>query len=269
MTDTPLLTFTGLQFGYPDCEVFLGPLTFDVPTGDLLAVVGPNGAGKSTLLRLTVGLLNPADGSVAYSGAPLGTLASGERARHIAFLPQQNDAPADLVARDIVLLGRFPHRRYGFFDSFDDHRIATDAMATTRTDRFAERRLDTLSAGERQRVHLAAALAQQPHLLVLDEPTSALDPFHQLSVFGVLRELCDHSGITVIVATHDLNLAGQFADRVLLLEAGGIAALSDPDAVLQPDLLERVYGVPFRAFPADPGGRRWVVPIPSTTGASS
>lgn len=269
MNDNALLTVAGLRFGYPGCPVFLGPVAFELRAGTLLAVVGPNGAGKTTLLRLTAGLLAPTEGAVALGGRTLDRLGAAERARRIAFLPQRTDAPPDLIARDVVLLGRFPHRRFRFFDSPDDSDIATRAMQTTRTLCFAERTLATLSAGERQRVHLAAALAQQPQWLVLDEPTSALDPFHQLSIIGVLRDLCDRSALTVVVATHDLNLAGQFADTVLLLDHGGIAAMGPAERVLRPDVLEPVYGVRFRALPADGGGRGWVLPLRDATGPAS
>ena len=257
-----MLSITGLRFGYPRCPTFLGPIDLELHSANLLAVIGPNGAGKSTLLRLIVGLLTPREGQVLLSGRPVTGTNARRRAAAVAFLPQGPQAPPDLTALEVVLLGRFPRRMYRFFDSGEDHRVAQDTMRTTETIEFADRRLDTLSAGERQRVHLAAALAQQPELLVLDEPTSALDPYHQLSIFGLLRRLCRERSMTVVVVTHDLNLAGQHCDTVVLLTDGRVAATGPAGQVLRPDILQSVYRVGFHAGVLGPEARPWVLPVP-------
>ncbi|MEE9296798.1 MAG: ABC transporter ATP-binding protein [Phycisphaerae bacterium] len=268
MTEDTLLQLVGVRFGYPRCETFLGPVDITLPAGGMLAVVGPNGAGKSTLLRIVVGLLKPGEGTVRLSGRLVDRLRARQRAASIAFVPQRPDAPAGLIARDVVLLGRFPHRPFAFFDSAEDHRISERAMRTTGTEQFADRSLDTISAGEQQRVHIAAAIAQQPRLLVLDEPTSALDPYHQISIFRVSKRLCADRGVAVVVATHDLNLAGQFADKILLLNQGKVASYGDAQQVIRPDVLDPVYGVSFRSFPSTPGRPAWVLPAASVAEAS-
>ncbi len=257
--DDGLLQVSGVHFGYPGRPDFLGPVQLTLAAG-LVAVVGPNGAGKSTLLRLMAGLLVPRSGSIAVRGQRVHRMNSRNRAKKIAFMPQHTQAPPDLVAREVVLLGRYPHRSYALFDTSEDLRIAEKALLTTRASQFADRTLDTLSSGEQQRIHLAAAIAQKTELLILDEPTSALDPYHQLSIFGVLRALCSHRGVTVVVATHDLNLAGQFADAILLLRDGKPLSYGAPKEVLQPETLEAAYGVRFHEFPSEDVSRPWVLP---------
>ncbi len=266
MSDQALLSLREVRFGYDREEEFLGPVSVELRAGGLLTVVGPNGAGKSTLLRLMNGLLTPAGGTIEVTGRRLESLGGRRRATLMAFMAQHNSAPPDLVVRDVVLLGRYPHRRWGFFDTPEDHRIAAASMATTDTGRFADRTLATISAGEQQRVHLAAALAQQPRLLLLDEPTSALDPYHQLSIFGVLRELCNRGDAGVVVATHDLNLAGQYADQILLLSEGKVAGAGPAEEVLRAERLERVYGVSFRTFRAEGDSRGWVFAVAAEEG---
>ncbi len=244
MGEVVALRVTDLSFGYDDGASFLGPLDFEIGKGGLTAIVGPNGAGKSTLLRLLVGFLSPRRGAVLLGGKSLSDLDLQTRARRIAFLPQDARLPDDLTVRRIALLGRYPHKRYSLFDSDDDLRVADDALRATDTIQFAERTLSTISTGERQRVLLAGAMAQAPELYVLDEPTSALDPYYQLSIFRILRGLCD-KGDAVVLATHDLNLAGRFADRILLLRSGKAVAYGPPASVLTTEQLRTAFDVSF------------------------
>ena len=264
MTHDPrlMLTLRDVGFGFAARPEFLGPISLTVGRGECWAVVGPNGAGKSTLLRLMTGLHRPHRGDIRVLGEPLASMSSRERARRIAFLPQRLPADIDLSARDVVLLGRFPHRSLGLFESAEDSRVTDQAMAMTETLGFADRPLATLSGGEAQRVHLAAALAQEPHVLLLDEPTASLDLQHQLAVFGILRERACRDGLAVVVVTHDVNLAGQFCTHVLLLDDGKPIAVGPPDEVLTPSLLEPVYhvGLVDVALPGR-GGARWIVPV--------
>ncbi len=163
---------------------------------------------------------------------------------------------------EIVLMGRFPHRTLGLFESADDVRIAQAAMHSTETIEFAERRIGTLSGGEAQRVHLAAALAQEPDILLLDEPTASLDLRHQVGVFSLLRRAAAESGLSVVVVTHDLNLASQFCPKVLILHEGKCVAAGPPSEVMTPRILDAVYGVPLAlAGSARQPGRQWVVPV--------
>jgi len=261
VNDKAVLSAEAVQFGYPRCPNFLGPLDVQIRSASMLAVLGPNGAGKSTMLRILCGLLRPTAGVVYLQGEPLSKTPARRRASAIAFLPQAPLLPPDLVVYDVVLRGRYPHRHFGVFEASADHQIVEKSLRITDTTQFADRTLDTLSAGERQRVFLAAALAQEPSVLVLDEPTSALDPFHQLRVLELLRELSRTHEMAVIVATHDLNLAGQHCDSLLLLSAGCIAAAGVADEVLIPEVLGPVYGVSFHSI-ADPAKSwRWVFPV--------
>jgi len=180
----------------------------------------------------------------------------------MAFVPQHPPHDLDLTAASLALMGRYPHRSFGLFESADDYQIARRAMQLTETTPLAERAMYTLSGGEAQRVHLAAALAQEPHLLLLDEPTTSLDLQHQLGIFTILRDRAraDHFG--VVVVTHDVNLAAQFCSHVLLLHHGKVEASGTPDDVLTSARLEPVYGVTLTVVdvPQRPG-RRWLVPL--------
>jgi len=252
---------SGVTFGYPHCPAFLGPIDLTLAAPKVLGVVGPNGAGKSTLLRLIVGLLKPHSGRLTVLGRTVYGLRSRPRVGDVSFLPQNPPAPPDMRALEIVLWGRYPRRRYRFFDSAEDVGAAEQAMLATGCLDFAERALDTLSAGERQRVHLAAALAQEPRAIALDEPTANLDPYHALRIFEMLTALCREKGIAVVVVTHDLNLAGQFCDELLLLSSGQVVGHGPVDQVLQSDGLERAYGVTFHRTVAGGESRPFVIPL--------
>jgi len=249
-----------VTFGFPERPNFLGPIHLDLHRGECLGIVGPNGAGKSTLLRLLAGLRQPASGRVELDGRPLSSMGGIQRARRIAFLPQQTPKDLPHTVSRIVLMGRFPHRRFGLFENAADVSIARRAMEATDTLPFELRPLASLSGGEAQRVHLAAAIAQQPTVLLLDEPTAALDLAHQLSIFDLLRRLGRQEGISIVVVTHDLNLASRFCGRVLLLDDGRPVALGAPEEVLSPQRLEPVYHVRL-GFATVHGAKPWIVPL--------
>lgn len=256
-----LLTLQDVRFGYRRGSPFLGPVDLDIAPGECWAILGPNGAGKSTLLRLMAGLLQPTGGEIQLDGKTLAGWSAARRARHIAFLPQHAPADLDLTARELVLLGRFPHRSLGLFESAEDHVVAERVMALTATLPFAERPLRTLSGGEAQRVHLAAALAQTPRLLLLDEPTASLDLRHQWDMLQLIHDRVKQGGLAVVFVTHDINLAGQFASRVMVLREGHAVAAGPPLEVLRPEVLESVYEVELVSLPVTgPGARGWLVP---------
>lgn len=261
--DEVILTARSVSFGFPQRPDFLQPIALEIERGQCWGIIGPNGAGKSTLLRLFAGLLTPRSGTLLFRGSPLFDWALRDRARRIAFLPQT--PPRDIVmsAREVVLLGRYPHRQFALFENASDFQITEQAMTTTQTLEFADRSLATLSGGEAQRVHIAAALAQEPDLLLLDEPTAALDLFHQLSIFEIVQRLTKESRLAVVVVTHDVNLAARFCTHVLLLDDGRTIASGPPVDVITPRLLEPVYGVNLAALPVA-GGGDWMVPTAST-----
>lgn len=257
-----MLQLSDVRFGFPTRADFLGPVTLTVNRGECWAIVGPNGAGKSTLLRLIAGLSRPSSGRITLEGTPLSEFPNRERAKRIAFVPQNVPTDLDSRAGDVVLMGRYPHRSLGLFESAEDYRIAEAAMARTETLAFSDRVLATLSGGEAQRIHVAAALAQGPQLLLLDEPTASLDLQHQLAVFGILANQARGADRAVVAVTHDVNLAINFCTHVLLLHNGGVAACGSPKEVLRPEVLEPVYRVSLAAASArEYPGHRWLLPV--------
>ncbi|MBX9245732.1 ATP-binding cassette domain-containing protein [Actinotalea ferrariae] len=212
------------------------------PRGALTGLLGPNGAGKSSLLRLVAGVTAPDAGTVRLEDVDLLALGRRERARRVALVEQDSVATAPLTVRDAVLLGRTPHgSRWGGLTP-EDHAIADGALREAGAEAFGPRLLGTLSGGERQRVHLARALAQEPELLLLDEPTNHLDVHAQLDTLGVVRGLT-RRGVTVVAALHDLNLAAQACDHVVLLDRGRVVAAGPVPEVLRPEVIEPVYRV--------------------------
>lgn len=201
--------------------------------GELVALVGPNGAGKSSLLKALAGL-TVHDGVVTWQGTALATLSSRARARAVAYLPQDPPVHWPLLARDLVALGRLPHRSYGVALSTGDRAVVLSAMQETDTLEFATRSVDRLSVGERARVLLARALAVQAPVLLVDEPIAMLDPYHQLHVMGTLAAYTrgTSGGRVVVVVLHDLGLAARFCGRVLMMRDGAVVADGPPDAAL-------------------------------------
>ncbi len=234
---TALARRLGARTILEDIELTLEP-------GRLCVVIGPNGAGKSTLLRLLAGIDRPDSGSVSLDGAALESMAPRERARRIAHLPQATAAHWPLNGRDMVALGRLPHGvRLEAPGAADATAIAT-AMTRTDTMAFADRRIDTLSAGERARLALARVLATEAEVLLADEPVASLDPAQQLAAMDALRAETARGAIVVVVL-HDLALVSRYADRVVVLAAGRMVGDGPPSAALTPDVLERVYGARF------------------------
>jgi len=219
-------------------------------------VLGPNGAGKSTLLSVLAGFRTEYDGRCALEGREVREWNRRAMALRVAFIPQQIAMAFPFSAEQVVSMGRVPHGR-GLFETPQDRAAVERAMRATDAGAFAGRDFRALSGGEQQRVVLAAALAQEPKVLLLDEPTTYLDLKHQLQIYGLLRDLASQ-GITVIAVTHDLNLAAAHADRIVVLSRGLVAADAPPADVLQPDLLREVFevGAEIRQGPA---GRPWVV----------
>ena len=215
--------------------------------GEWVTLIGPNGAGKSTLLRTIAGLL-PYEGSVALDGAEVGSLGRREIAQRLAFVPQAPLLPPEMRVEEYVLLGRTPHIGAFGYESARDFEAAGAALDRLDLAQFAARPLRTLSGGERQRVVLARALAQDAPLLVLDEPTAALDIGRQQQVLELVAELREHRELTVISAMHDLTLASQYADRLLLLSAGELVAAGHPDEIVTEELISAHYGAFVRVI---------------------
>ena len=242
MSDLPALEVAGLEVRY-GTRVALTDVAISVRPGELVVLAGPNGSGKTTLLRAILGLGPPVTGTIRLDGAPATELRPLDRARRVAWVPQEEPARDNIPLLDYVLLGRFAHR--GLIDPYthDDVVLARTRLEEVGLgDRLSDGVL-SMSGGERQRAILARALVQEAPLLLLDEPTSHLDIAHQLDLLERVHRLTRGGQVTVLAALHDLNLAARFADRIVVLSRGRKVADGPPAAVLSEELLRRVWGV--------------------------
>lgn len=249
----------------------LDGVTGHLQRGELVAVLGPNGAGKSTLVRLLAGLAKPLAGVVHLTGVPLERFGHRERARQVALVPQYLDRVPEVHVGDFVLGGRYAHLGPWRKHSEADHAATKAAFEGCDIEGLQDRLLSTLSGGQRQRALIARALAQEAPILLVDEPTNSLDPRHQLAIFELLANLAadDHA---VLVVTHDLNLASQFATRLVLMDEGRIVAQGPAEAVLRREVLEPVYGEGLTYGELDSAGglrRPFVLPWRSGESPSS
>jgi iron complex transport system ATP-binding protein len=229
----------------------------DVADGEWVALIGPNGAGKTTLLRALARLV-PFAGEIEIDGTPLAELSRGELARLVAVVPQEPSTPPWMTVAEYVLLGRTPHLGPLAKEGARDREAAARALARLDLLAFVERRLGTLSGGEKQRVVVARALAQEAAIVLLDEPTAALDIGHQQQALDLLDGLRAESGLTLVAAMHDLTLAAQYADRMVLLDSGRVVADGAPTEVLTAPVIARHYGAAIDVVPV--GDRIAIVP---------
>lgn len=255
----------GLSFRYPEArEPAVHGVSLEIRPGTTTAVLGPNGSGKSTLLRLLLGVLAPAAGRVEFGGRALPAWSREALAREVGVVPQGEDSPFPMTVRELVAMGRYPHLGPWRREGERDRRAVDEAMRRADVAELAGRAVGTLSGGERQRARVARALAQDAATLALDEPTAALDVAHEMAIFELLRDLA-RAGKTVLLVTHSLNLAARYADRLVLLHRGALAAEGTPAEVLTRATVERVYGWPVEVVPhPGPGpdtGAPQVVPL--------
>ena len=241
----------GLTWGPKRGLTLLQPTSFEIGAGRILAVIGPNGAGKSTLLRLLYRYLRPRAGRVLLDGGDIWAQSARQVARSVAVVLQEQPTDFALTVGEIVALGRTPHLSASASGGERDAAIVRDVLARLGLAAFTHRLFGSLSGGERQRVMVARALAQEPRLLILDEPTNHLDIRHQLELLALLRGL----GPTIVTSLHDINLAADLADEVLLLAGGRMLACGRPDTVLTEDLIARAFGVRVQRRSLDPGGK--------------
>jgi ABC-type cobalamin/Fe3+-siderophores transport system ATPase subunit len=220
-------------------------IDFTIERGAFVAILGANGAGKTTLVRTLAGLRHPDEGRVLIDGRDASALSPHERGRSIAHIGGDETFLDQVLVSEVVAMGRYPHHRWWeWVQTSSDEAAINDALAQTGMQSFAHRRFDTLSSGERQRVWIALALAQEAPLLLLDEPTSHLDVRAAHEVLHLLRAQCD-AGKTIVCVLHDVNDAAQFADRLLVIGSQSLLAFDSPEAVLQTAALEQAYGVPM------------------------
>ncbi|HUJ30343.1 MAG TPA: ABC transporter ATP-binding protein [Candidatus Acidoferrum sp.] len=223
----------------------LGPASFEAGRQEIVAVLGPNASGKSTMLKLLAGLVQPLSGRIEVDGSEIGELDLRMRAQRVALVQQESELLFPLRVWEYVLQGRYPYGRRLRFESDEDSLFAGNALAQVGADALRSRWMNELSGGEKQRVILARSLAQQPSLLLLDEPTQHLDIGGKVELLRRLRKLADQNRHTVIVVTHELNLAAEFSDRIVLLHKGKCLRVGPPGEVYERDLLEEIFEAPL------------------------
>jgi iron complex transport system ATP-binding protein len=239
----PAILVKHLQVSYGRQPV-LRDLSIEVPAGTFFIIIGPNSSGKTTLLRAMAGAVQPQQGYVEIWGEPIGHYSKKALARLVAVVPQRVATDIPFTVQEVVLMGRSPHVGWMGFEQQKDLELVEEAMAFTNVAHLAQRPLPQLSGGELQRVIIARALCQQPRLLLLDEPTAALDPAHQISTMDLLAQLQEERGLTVVMVSHDLNLAAMYGQQLLLMAAGKTVQSGRPADVLTYELLEQAYGCP-------------------------
>jgi iron complex transport system ATP-binding protein len=243
-----LLQLEDIALGYGSHVVVSG-INLEVMPGEVLGLIGPNGSGKSTLLKGVSHVLTPLSGRVLIKGWDVAAITRSELARILAVVPQNAVLPEAFTAFEIVLMGRTPHLGLFRYEGHEDMSITWQAMGVTGTQHLAERRVGELSGGERQRLIIAKALAQEPELILLDEPTAQLDIKYQIEVLDLIRELCVEEGLMAVAAIHDLNLASQYCNCLVMLNGGGIHAQGSPEAVITAQNIREVYGAEVHIYP--------------------
>ena len=256
----PRLEIQQLTLGYGERTV-VHAMDLLIAPGEVTAIVGPNACGKSTLLRSMTRLLPPRSGQVLLDGKAVHTTPAKQLARRLGLLPQSPIAPEGITVGDLVGRGRHPHQRaFARWSAADDRAVAAALEATGTLD-LAERCVDELSGGQRQRVWIAMALAQESEVLLLDEPTTFLDVSHQVEVLDLLTDLNRAKGTTIVMVLHDLNLAARYADHLIALRDGRLYAAGRPEDVLEPALVEDVFGMPSTVIEDPVSGKPLMIPI--------
>lgn len=243
-----MIKLESVEFSYYQQNV-LHDIQLSVAAGEFVGLIGPNGAGKSTLLKLIDRIIHPGSGQLYLQNKPLESYTRKELARIIGYVQQDFSTVYNYAVFDIILMGRFPYQKAWKFESKWDREIALKAMETTDCIHLKEREFATLSGGEKQLIILASALAQEPDILLLDEPTAALDLKHQFHFYQILKKLQLQEGKTIITVTHDVNLASQFCDRIIILKEGRIKADGPVKEVLQASLIQEIYDIPVQVIP--------------------
>jgi iron complex transport system ATP-binding protein len=254
-----IIEVENLSFSYTPQHTILKELSFEVARGGFLAIAGPNGAGKTTLLNLLCGLLRPKSGSIKIDAAPVESYSSRKLAQKVAVVRQEFVPVFGFTVAEIVSMARMPYLGVFGFESETDKKFTNEALEETDTAQFASRPLYQMSGGERQRVFIARALAQNTPILLLDEPTSLLDLKHQVAIYDLLKIAQLEKGKTILAVTHDINLAAQYCDEILLLGADGDYHIGKTRDVLSQERIEKVFSI--RTFAGSLGQEKFFVPL--------
>lgn len=254
-----IIEIENLSFEYTIDSVILKDISFVVSPGTFLTIAGPNGIGKSTLLNLISGILKPNSGTIRIDKIPVKSYNPKDLATKVAIVRQESTPVFGFSVLETVLMARIPYYGSTGFESAEDIRIANEAMQATDTAQFASRMIMNLSGGERQRVYIARALAQNSPVLLLDEPTSFLDFKHQVGIYDLLKTAQLEKGKTIIAVTHDINLAAQYCDKILLLGPGGFCRYGGTKDVFSPELIKLVFEADV--FAGEIGQERFFIPL--------
>lgn len=236
------LEVKNLKFGY-ERELILKNISFNVEKGKFVSIIGPNGSGKSTLLKNLNRIYTPKGGKVVLEKVDINRIKTKELAKKIALVPQNTIIDYEFTVEEIVLMGRHPYKGRFQREDVNDYKIVREALEMTNTFYLKDRIITEISGGERQRVIIAKALAQDPSIILLDEPTSHLDINHQIEILNLLRRLNKEKGTTIVVVIHDINLASRYSDKVIMLNEGEIVDIGSPEEVITEKNIEFVYNL--------------------------
>ena len=254
----PALEIVGLSLSFGETDI-LKDVTFDIPRGRFLSIVGPNGAGKTTLLRCVMGVTTDWAGEVLVDGRPVGFHRRKDLARLISYVPQSDDTWFPFTGRELVMMGRYPYLSPFTPPSRTDVEVVERTLEATGTTSLADRDMRTLSGGERQKILIAGALAQEAGIMLLDEPTTFLDPRHTEEILSILADL-NKSGVTVVMVTHDINHAAYYADSVTALVDGSVAFNGSSEDLMNKEVLASVYGKEFILVKHPESGKMMALP---------
>jgi iron complex transport system ATP-binding protein len=257
----PVINVTNLDYAYGKISV-LKDISFQIEQGDFLIIIGPNGSGKTTLLRLLAGILSAGSGTIQILGDSIDNYNRKALARKIAYVPQSVNVEFPFTVSEVVLMGRSPHLGMLGVENEQDLVTAKQAMKFTELDHLGDRRINQLSGGECQRVFIARAICQETEIILLDEPTASLDLAHQTRIMDLMERLQKEKKITVVMISHDVNLAAIYGNTLLLLKEGRIAGLGKPDEVLTYQILEAAYECALLVDESSLGGFRRITPVP-------
>jgi iron complex transport system ATP-binding protein len=260
-----MLRADAVSFGYGDSGFLLSDASVAIAPGSLTGLLGPNGCGKTTLLKLLCGVVRPRSGRVLLGDRPLTAMTRRELARHVAVVPQETHPAFEYSVTEMVMMGRHPHLGPFQLEGPADFDVAREALAATGTAHLASRNYMTLSGGEKQRVIIASALAQATNILLLDEPTASLDLGYQLEIAGLLARLNRVRQVTMVLATHDLNLAASLCDRLVVMRGGRVLAQGATSDVLTGAMVRQLYDVDADVQFNPRAGHLTVVPIGRST----
>ncbi|MFO8084586.1 MAG: ABC transporter ATP-binding protein [Desulfobacterales bacterium] len=250
-----------LFYGYHD-QYVIENLSFVVPKGEFFIIIGPNGSGKTTLMKVLAGIEKPDQGKLHIFGKPVEQYSRKSLAQTVAMAPQMTASDFPFTVADVVLMGRSPHKGFLGLDNQTDLQIARQAMLFTEVEHLAGRKLDQLSGGEQQRVLIARAICQEPEIILLDEPTASLDLAHQVRIMDLMEQLQREKGVTVVMVSHDINLACMYAKTLLLIKDGKIVSIGSPHHVLNYETLEKAYGCTLLVDQNPLGNFPRITPVP-------